>query len=137
MLTQYWLISGARKVSIDESFSVLTSIPFFMNNVLRWSLKSLVVLLGVILCGIFAIYFVFFSGSDVEQAARNSSNSYRIKIGMSRHQVLSIMGPPIRIEPRPQQPGTVYVYATSALASHEIAVVLGPDSLVATVYHGY
>ncbi|MET4107572.1 hypothetical protein [Hymenobacter sp. UYP22] len=108
-----------------------------MNTMLRWLLKSLIILSGVILCGIFALYFVFFSGSDVEQATRNSSNSQRIEIGMDRHQVLSIMGPPIRIEPRPQQPGIVYVYATSALASHEIAVALGPDSLVAAVYHGY
>ncbi|WP_147320943.1 hypothetical protein [Hymenobacter lapidiphilus] len=108
-----------------------------MSNISRWALGGLVAAFGVLLLGIFAIYFVFFSGPDVEQAARNSSNSHRVEIGMNRHQVLSIMGPPKRTEPRLQQPGTVYVYATSSLASHEIAVAMGPDSLVATVYHGY
>ncbi|NVO31095.1 hypothetical protein [Hymenobacter lapidiphilus] len=108
-----------------------------MSNTARSAIRGLVAIAVVLLLGVSAIYFVFFSGPEVERAARNSSNSHRVKIGMNRHQVLSIMGPPKRTEPRLQQAGTTHVYETSALASHEIAVALGPDSLVVAVYHGY
>ncbi|TGE14480.1 hypothetical protein [Hymenobacter elongatus] len=106
----------------------------------RWFAVTLSVLLGLFMLlaiGAASVYFIFFSGAEARLGKANALNSYKVKKGMSKQRALHIMGPPKKTETRLTDSSTVYLYTTAPLASHEIAIVVGQDSLVAAVYHGY
>ncbi|SMB88201.1 Beta-barrel assembly machine subunit BamE [Hymenobacter roseosalivarius DSM 11622] len=89
------------------------------------------------------IYYTLTTGPQVYEGMHNSEKLRQVKIGMTRQQAITIMGPPL--SKRVLLPGlggayntpvTIYNYRTSPLASDAIAFVLDPDSIVVGTSHG-
>ncbi len=86
------------------------------------------------LLGVAFFSYTFFLSSDAREGKRNRTNLARVRVGMSQREALSITGPPKSVRPPfHQKGGVIYEYTTPPLASSELRILIGPDSLVKAV----
>ena len=84
--------------------------------------------------GVTLYSYTFHLSPDAREGKRNQTNLTRVRVGMSQREALSIAGPPKSVRPPfHQKGGVVYEYTTPPLASSELRILIGPDSLVRAV----
>jgi hypothetical protein len=100
--------------------------------VLPWMRHLLIAMsTGITSVFVFAAW-VLLLNPEARNGNRNQRNVRLVKVGMSQHEALTIMGPPHNVSRYPVDGKTQvnYSYKAGALASDDIHVMVGPDSLV-------
>jgi hypothetical protein len=100
--------------------------------VLPW-MRRLLIAMGIGVAFVFAfVAWVLSLSPEARIGNRNQRNVRLVTVGMSQHQVLTIMGPPHNVSTYlvGGKMQVNYSYKAGALASDDIHVLVGPDSLV-------
>jgi hypothetical protein len=100
--------------------------------VLPWMRHLLITMgIGLALVVVFAAWMLYIS-PEARTGSRNRHHAHLVQLGMSQHGVLAIMGPPHDVSKYPVD-GRMqvnYSYKAGPLASDDIHIMVGPDSLV-------
>lgn len=95
---------------------------------------AIIGLAAFLILGVTLYSYTFFLSSDAREGKRNQTNLARVRVGMSQREALSIAGPPKSVRPPfNQKRGVAYEYTTPPLASSDLYIYIGPDSLVKAV----
>ncbi|MGI4821049.1 MAG: hypothetical protein ACRYFV_07540 [Janthinobacterium lividum] len=100
--------------------------------VLPWMRRLLIAIgIGLALVVVFAAWMLYIS-PEARTGSRNRHHAHLVQLGMSQHEALAIIGPPHDVSKYPVD-GRMqvnYSYKAGPLASDDIHIMVGPDSLV-------
>ncbi|OKL40697.1 hypothetical protein A3841_12635 [Pontibacter flavimaris] len=88
------------------------------------------------------VFYSFWLSPEAREGNRNRRNIQQVQAGMTRNDLLRVMGPPTFVKPPmdwregTQREGQVYLYQSPPLASDFFQFYIGADSTVRSVNYG-
>jgi hypothetical protein len=88
------------------------------------------------------VFYSFWLSPEAREGSRNRKNMQQVQVGMTRNDLLRIMGPPTLVRTPmdwrkgAQREGQMYLYQSPPLASDFFQIYIGADSTVRSINYG-